>query len=964
MKSFLYNIASIFHHTYGNELYKQTFVFPNRRAGVFFQKFLSDIVPTPIFSPNIITIQELFNSLTNLEIPEKIDLLVIFYDKYISVGGSEETLDEFLFWGEMLLNDFSDIDKYMVNADQLFLNIHNLKEMDDYLAYLSKEQIDAIRQFWSNFGIRDGSETKKNFMETWEILLELYHSFKEELASRNIAYEGMLFRDVAERAKRKENLTLIYDNLVFVGLNALTPSESALLEHLNNKGVADFYWDYDSPLVNDRRNKASFWIKDNLSKFPSKLDMPKYLSDLDNKKVTLVGVPSGVGQAKIVNQLLSNLIKDDKISKPNAGLNTAIVLPDENLLLPVLYSIPKEIEKINVTMGYSLQHSSIASLINTISSMQHNIKRSNEKESLIYYKFVLAIIEHPLVYDISGNKIDKLKGHIQNNNRVMLSIEELGNDELLKLIFTPIQDWKLVSEYLKQILSAIFKNLSKQRDNDNNLKEEQEAEESNTRATDIELEFIVQYYKSINRLQDSLSTVKTITLETYFRLLKQLAQSLSISFTGEPLSGLQVMGILETRVIDFENLIILSMNEGMFPLKKPTNSFIPYSLRRAFDLPTFEHQDSTYAYHFYRMISRAKNIFMLYDTRTEDMQTGEVSRYFYQMKYLYRDVFDIKEVMVNYDVSAPKETPVSIPKTDKIMAKMQKYLIGGESALSASSINNYINCPLQFYLSAVEGLAEEDEVQESIEADVFGTIYHTVIQNIYDRHKDQKVLPDTINAILNDSKYLNDLIELAFAEHYFKQKGKQQPLAGYHYLIGEILKDYIKQTLQFDKKYTPFKYIDSEHKFNITHSASKEITVNIRGSIDRIDKFDNKIRLIDYKTGGGRLDFTEIDNMFDRTKKGNRRPHILQVFIYALAYNSALPISPSIYYLRSIFNENFDPRIIQNKLPIDNIQPFMDSFTEKLNEVIKEIFDPLVPFSQTEDENICKWCTFKEVCRR
>lgn len=958
MKAFLHQIAETFYQEYGNELYKHTFVFPNRRAGVFFQKYLAEISEKAIFSPNIITIQELFDSLSNLKIADKVDLLVLFYEQYVKVGNSEETLDEFLYWGEMLLNDFSDVDKYMADPKQLFQNIHNLKEMDDEMTYLSEEQVEAIRQFWANFAPEAHNETKGKFLETWQILLVLYNKFREMLSSRGLAYEGMQFREVAEAAKKKKNLNLPYDSIIFVGLNALTPAEKELMKYLKNHDVADFYWDYDSHLVRDEKNKASFYIRENLSLFPSKLldSNPEEKPIEEVKKATLIGVPSGVGQAKIVNQLLNDLVKDGKISDPNAGLNTAIVLPDENLLLPILYSIPEEIEKINVTMGYSLQHSSVSSLIASIAALSSNA-REEKGETMIYYKYVMTILNHPLVSSSITTKGEELKAYIKKFNRVMLSTKELSIDSLTTLIFKPIKNWEEVSEHIKQILSEIYKHLSKKRSEDK--------ENSNdTRAVDIELEFIVQYYKTINRLQDSLGNVKQMSVDTYFRLLKQLAQSISISFRGEPLSGLQVMGILETRVIDFENLIILSMNEGTFPLKKPSNSFIPYTLRKAFALPTYEHQDSTYAYHYYRMISRAKNVYMLYDTRTEDMQSGEVSRYFYQMKYLYNNLFDIEEVMINYNVSAPEIDPVAISKTPEVMAKLQKFTTEGERAFSASSINNYLNCPLQFYLSAVEGLSDEEEVQESIEASVFGTIYHAVMQHLYDRYKHKTVLPDTLNALIKDKEYLATLIEEAFAEHYFKQKGKKIKLTGHHYLISEIILDYIKQTLKFDSSLAPFQYIDSEYPFKLKHKVSNDLAVNIKGSIDRIDIHEDRARVIDYKTGRGDLNFNEVEDMFDTTKS-TRKAHILQVFFYALAYKeTSLPVSPAIYYLRDIFNDNYDPRIIHNKEPIDNIEYMMDEFTSRLNELIEEIFNPDIPFHQTENEKNCQWCAFKDICRR
>lgn len=956
MKAFLQNLASALYHEYGNELFKITLVFPNRRAGVFFQKYLAESAENSIFSPKIITIQELFESISDLKLADKVDLLVLFYEQYARISNTNESLDDFLYWGEMLLNDFSDIDKYLVDAKQLFKNINNLKLMDDEMSYLSEEQITAIRQFWDNFRHDKKNETKDKFMETWQILLDLYISFREMLSSKRLAYEGMIFREIAERTQTKDIFEIPSEQIIFIGLNALTPAEITLLEYLKTHDIADFYWDYESNLVKDKKNKASYWVESNLRRFPSKISISNGNNYASKKQVSVIGVPSAVGQAKIANQLINNLISEKNIEAPNIGLNTAIVLPDENLLLPILYSVPKEIEKINVTMGYSLQHSAVVSLISAIASMQLNTRE--EKDGVfIYYKFVLAILNHPLISKSIEKVTDELKSHIQKHNRVMVSIEELGRDKLLRHIFTPQNNWHEVSDYLRYILTALHKHLSTHQSDSDDNKED-------TRAADIELEFIVQYYKSINRLEDSLNNVNNMSIDAYFRLLKQLSQSISISFKGEPLSGLQIMGILETRALDFENLIILSMNEGTFPLKRPSNSFIPYTLRKAFNMPTYEHQDSTYAYHFYRMISRAKRIFMLYDTRSEDMQTGEVSRYFHQMKYLYNDIFNIDEIMVNYNVSSPETKSVSVEKTDQIMMKMQKFLSGGDAFLSASSINNYINCPLQFYLSNVEDLSEENDVQESIEASTFGTIYHAVMQNIYDKYKNKTILPDTINSILNNTDYINNLIIDAFSEHYFMQKGERRKLTGHLYLISEIINDYVRQTLKYDKRLTPIKYIDSEYKFKIEYKVSNDITVNIKGSIDRIDIYKDKIRVIDYKTGKGDLRFSEIEDLFDDSKK-DRKSHILQVFFYSLAYNSNnMPVSPGIYYLREIFNDNFDPRIINDKTHIDNVEYLMDEFKERLNVVITEIFDKSIPFRQTADESRCKWCTFKEVCRR
>ncbi|WP_255417132.1 PD-(D/E)XK nuclease family protein [Proteiniphilum sp. X52] len=1032
MTPFLYKIAELFYAQYGNDLYRHTFVFPNRRAGFFFQKYLAEIAGKPLFSPSIITIQELFMSMSSYRLADKIEMLVMLYDHFGKISGSGESFDDFLYWGEMLLNDFNDVDKYMADARQLFRNVHDFRSMDDDLTHLTEKQKDAIRRFWTHFMPVGESETKKKFQETWQILYQLYTTFRTELQQKGLAYEGMMFREVAQSARSGEldvrkNVTNWQGTekpagkvegfgkqdhsfesgeqrnpdqdgwqpgcYIFVGLNALTPAETVLLEHLKHRGIADFYWDYESPQVQDSQNRASLWVKENLRRFPSRF----ILQDSDgagissqpvggnfsedrggesarvdleevgerNKQgeakthIEAIGIPSGVGQAKHVAQILSRLIESGNIPNPDEAINTAIVLPDERLLLPVLYSIPEEIGKINVTMGYGLSYSSIAALMEHIAGLQRNIRES-AGEKMFYHRNVLSILNHPLVCISAKEEVEALKTYILANNRIVVSEGEFPPHPLFRLIFRPLTGWHDIFEYIKNILTFIYGILTDE-------KHHKEETGDTTRPVDLEREFIVQYHKTVTRLQDRLQNARNMSLETCFRLLKKLAHSITVAFSGEPLSGLQVMGVLETRVIDFENLIILSMNEGVFPLKDPVNSFIPFTLRKGFGLPVYEHQDGTYAYHFYRMISRAKRVFMLYDTRAEEMQTGEVSRYFYQLKYLYPDYFNISERVVAYDVAAPEILPVSVSKTPEVLRKLDAFRKGGESFLSASLINNYINCPLQFYFTAVEGLYQEDEVRESVESDLFGSIFHKLMETIYSRYKAKTVTPDVLTAIAKDDALLTRLLEEAFAEYYFKQKDEPRPLLGQHYLIGEILRSYVKQTLETDKQFTPFEFVAAEYRFGQgrPYRVNAELWVNFKGIIDRIDRVGDSYRIIDYKTGTGMTDFKQIADLFDGSKP-NRPYQILQVFVYALFYAQEYPdarLSPAIYYLRSIFGDP-SPAVTCNKRPISDISVFMDEFLPLFHNCLEEIFNPDIPFAQTKNTKNCQWCAFKELCSR
>ena len=962
MTPFLYRIAKTFYAQFGENLYQHTFVFPNRRAGLFFQKYLAEISGKPLFSPQVITINEFIEQLSSYQQVDKIELLVMLYDLFITISKSDESFDDFVYWGEMLLSDFDDVDKYMVDAKQLFTNVTDLKSIDDHATYLTENQIAAIRQFWSNFMPYENSDTKKEFIETWQVLSPLYTQFRKILHDKGMGYQGMIYRDVAERAKNKEIFNIPQGEIVFVGLHALSTSEIKLLQHLRANGNADFYWDYESPFVDDPANKASLWVERNRTLFPSKytIELPTFDEKIN---IEIMGIPSGVGQAKHATSILNQLIADGQIPNPSQAINTAVVLPDESLLLPVLYSVPESIGKINVTMGYSLSHSAISGLIKYLADAQRKV-RIVDGQRFYYFRYVISILNNSLVKIAAKSQGEALKANILANNQVMVPESELQSHPLFQFIFRPIDNWQGISGYLKLVLTSVYGYLTKATQEEKEFEDEQE--NYDVESMDLEREFVVQYFKTITRLEETLKDVTVnMTFDTYFKLLDRLAISLSVSFSGEPLSGLQVMGVLETRVLDFENIIILSMNEGVFPLKKPSNSFIPYTLRNGFDMPTYEFQDSIFAYHFYRMISRAKNVYLLYDTRAEGAQSGEVSRYFYQIKYLYPDKFNLNERLFTYQVKSPQGESIVVNKTGKVWDKLSQYMVGGERALSASSFNNYIDCPLRFYLMHVEELSEEDEVEESIEHSIFGSILHMIMQKIYDRYKGKVVTVDMLNEIMKNDIFLTEKLEEAFAKYYTKQPDKPKPLKGNNYLVGETLRTYIKQVLKIDARIAPFLYIDSEKRFNLSHTVNDNLAVNFRGSIDRIDEVKGVTRIIDYKSGQGDLNFKQLEDLFDSSKNNRPKP-ILQVFIYSYFYHMLATervLSPGIYFMRTSF-QNFSSAISCNKQEVDDISVYFDEFSTLFNDKISELFNKDIPFTQTENEKNCEYCPFRSLCER
>ncbi|MCJ2381529.1 PD-(D/E)XK nuclease family protein [Parabacteroides sp. AGMB00274] len=962
MKPFLYQVATLFYQQYGAEIHRLAFVFPNRRAGLFFQKYLSEISEKPLFSPSILTINDLFMQLSGKHPADKIQMLFRLYELYKQRSGSSESFDEFIYWGEMLLNDFDDIDKYMVDARMLFRNVSDLKSLDDDFNYLSPEQVQAIRSFWSSFYPKGDSPNQQHFLELWEILYDLYAGLRTSLVKDGCGYDGMIFREVVEQLEKESMSDFPFDQVVFVGLNALSVSEERLLLALQKKGVADFYWDYVGPWVTDPDNKASFFLERNLRLFPSRMELPA--TEPVQAEIRVMGVPSAIGQAKQVYPILQALADEQQLTDESA-LRTAIVLPDEHLLVPVLNAIPEAIQHINVTMGYPLTGTPVAALMEYILTLQKNI-RYIDRVPVFYFRDVLPILNHQYVMAAAPEEVSQLVKDMTAGNRIYVHAADLNRHELLSILFTPVQNTEELSDYLIHVLEALNACL---RNNRPNPDDEEMISNSTQTTADIEQEFIFHYFATVNRMKEVMREAKIeMRLDTYFRLLKRMTDLIMIPFEGEPLSGLQVMGVLETRALDFDRLIILSMNEGIFPLKKAANSFIPYNLRRGFGLPTYEHQDSVWAYHFYRLIRRAKQVTLLYDTRTTGLQTGEVSRFVHQLRYHYQSPL-IDELVV-YDVASSAVPPISVQKTAEVEKLLSDFLSGGPRALSASAINTYLDCPLKFYFSVLEQIQEEDEITETVERDVFGSILHKVMEDLYAPFKGKLVTADLLKLLRKDQPLLTGTIARAFAELFFKSP-VVRPLEGENFLTGEMIRKYAEKILEQDARFTPFHYIESEKKVRATITLSDKRVVQLKGFIDRVDSLDRVLRIVDYKTGSGKLEFESVEGLFDKEAK-DRPKAVMQVFLYAWMYQqlpeyTGMLIQPAIYYLRTLFQRSFNPVVEQKKGrgkadKVNSFQDFASDFEDKLRQCLDEIFNLDIPFTQTETGKACAYCSFRGLC--
>lgn len=946
MDKFLSEVAGLFAHR--DDLPKMCFVFPNRRSSLFFQRYLGLAADKPVFSPTLLTIGDLFESLSGYRRLDKIELLDILYKVYQQVAASNgvepDSFDRFIFWGDIILADFDDIDKYLVDAGKLLTNIKDLKDLSVSYEFLSQSQKEAIAQFCNNFAPEhissDPDDKKKMFSQTWDMLLPLYEGFKQALESKGAAYEGMIYRKVAQQLNLS-SLKEKYTEMVFVGLNALNECEKKLLDELQKEGFADFYWDFFGPMVTDPDNKAGDFVRENVARYKSANKLEE-CAKVCPQEFEVISVPSAVGQAKMCSSILSSL----KASGGLEGyLNTAVILPDESLLFPMINSLPDEVSEVNVTMGYPLSASNVSDFFSIVERLQTGA-REKQGQICFYHKEVLELIDHPFFCSSAGEDIcRKVRRDIISQNRVFVPqswLREQGQSKLFDAAFRYVEKTSQFFDYQTALIYQVQE-----------------------RQNDVEVEFLYHYQKAVLRLGSLGLDWDSMEKKSYFSLLNQYVSLISIPYRGEPLSGLQIMGPLETRALDFENVIMLSVGEGIFPKKNVSASLIPYNLRRGFGLPTYEFQDSIWAYYFYRSIFRAKKIFLLYDSRTEGLQSGEESRYIKQLQYHYN--LNLKRKVASYSLASNdvKNVVARVDKTQEVMDELAACFSVDENdkarkSLSASALNTYINCPFKFYYEYVKGIREEDEVTEDVDAGLFGSIYHKVMQKIYEARLKKTLTKAEILSVMSDSKYIDTLIVDAF-----RQECKISEIEGRNLILKSLISRYVKQTLQIDADQAPITVLGVETFKQMKYcpiTLGREI--KLIGYIDRIDRdAAGQLRVVDYKTGkvDNKAKVDDVDAIFDASKKD--RPYIaLQLYIYSLLMSQGSDgdsgdYAQCIYSLREIFKGL--PAMM--KIDPDNLEIFRG----KMEDLIDNIFNPSQPFIACGDEEgVCKYCDIKKLCGR
>ena len=940
MLPFLKQVAA--HYFAAGNLPQTCFVFPNRRSMVFFRKYLGDLVrekgSAPLLSPPMYTINEFFSALSGQEVTERLRLLLELYDCYKSQTPQAEPLDEFVFWGDVLLADFDDIDKYMADAASLLRNATEFRAIQDNFEYLNDHQREAIGQFLSHFREGRESEIKNRFLKLWNLLLPLYTQFRAQLRTQGMAYEGMVYRDLADRLKEgipvRDILSPVFpevEHYVFVGLNALTTCEHLLLRRMRDAGIAGFIWDYVSQEILDPANKASFFLRKNLADFPQAFQ----LEALGDRKphIRVISVPSSVGQAKLAPSILEKC--------PGDPVETAFVLPDEKMLLPLLNAIPPQHDSVNVTMGYPMGGSALFSLLTDLGQMQLRLRQRPEGW-YSYHRPLREVFANGLFRSLlTQEEIQKVES-VKKAAQYYVPLADLQGGPFLDLLFRPaITDITQASaaqnhaleQYLSRIVSRIGRQLA-------------------TREGELlELDFAKRCHTQLNILQD---LDLDVLPATYLRLLERILDGISVPFRGEPLTGLQIMGPLETRALDFRNLVILSANEGMFPRKSINASFIPPELRRGFGLPTYEYQDAVWAYYFYRMIQRAEHVWLLYDSRTEGLKTGEESRYIKQLEYHFHLPLE------RLSAQAPMRSLAaasSLPKTEADIRAIR------EGALSASTLQSYLYCPARFYYQFVKQLKTTDEVAESLDASMLGRVFHQVMQILY---KQDRITPAYIRALQKDEIRLRELVRSGVLQQMHSIE-----VSGRNLVLEEVILDYVRTTLRHDLQL--LQSAGSEGFRIIGREQFRETYFNgfhLVGYVDRIDSYKSgEVRIVDYKTGKVEdedLLITDdnaaavVDKLFGESNSG--RPKIaLQLYIYGLFAHADPQLRG-----QKVFNSIYSTaRLFTDALPdVPESPVFTRLMEERLQGMLSQMTDPSIPFYRTEDRKTCAICDFKNICGR
>lgn len=945
MKPFLEILAEELYRTYGKEISGIQIVFPSRRAGLYFKKYLSEMISGPIWTPVTCGISEFIKENSEFLIADELTLIFELYEVYRGYA-EEVTFDKFYPWGDLILRDFDEIDKNLASADNLFRILREHKKVEEDFE-LSVSDIDEFYRFWNSFSAKDVTGLQEEFIKTWEILGKVYHEFRSSLNHKKICYEGMAYRGLFETV-RSRKFTTSYKKIIFAGFNQLNRCEEEIVKELFKQGLSDVFWDADKYYIEDKKQEAGKFLRENFVNLNA--GKPRWITNsLSTEKlnINIIGAPFDVSQAKVLGSELEKL-------GSRASVKTAIVLPDDSLLMPVLRSIPANIKAINITMGYSFKYSLLYSLLTSLKDLQLN-SRGEGTSKEFYHKDIISVLLHPYIREISSRPINEAVNSISRRNIIYASAAYLKNlfkspPDIINHIFTSADVSMESHDYISNLIVSLSGTISQ-----------------SSHASVYENEFINKTFTELNRIKDILDKYSPeISRDTFWNILMEHSSKLKIPFSGEPLEGVQIMGMLETRSLDFDNVFILSVNEGILPSEINSSSFIPLALKKAYKLPVSEDTEANYAYYFYRLLQKAASATLIYNTETGIVSAGEKSRFIMQIESELAEVnrnVKIENMLLSGDIDLPKRTEITIEKSDEILGRLKS-----EKQFSATTLGLYINCPLQFYFKKVAKLEEEEEVEEYFSAGAFGDLFHQIMEVLYRNSVGKEVTPEKVKSLIH---LLNTDYD-GIWNRACKEKSEYAEFAklkqGKNLLYKGIIQKLISKVLESDLAETPFKILELETKSEKKLSLEidgENIEVPLYGRLDRVEIKDGITRIIDYKTGtveeinqSSKVSDTEhIERIFVNVKMKENFQQLFYASLYLDAHSSS-KLVVGIYPLKKISAGIH----WYEKEPISAEKKKL--FEEKLTILLSKIFDKVIPFAQTTNVQHCKYCPYKSICYR
>ena len=957
MEPFLKIVAEDLYSKFGSEngLADITVVFPNRRARLFFDDWLSACSTAPVWSPQYTTIEELFQSQSDLRPADRIELVTLLHKIYQEELHTDESLDSFWSWGELMLADFDDVDRNLAPAGQLFSLLREQREITD-LSFLTEEQTKALEQFFGEMKNAQPTELREHYQAVWSVLGTIYEKFGKLLSDKGIGYNGMIQRRVINNLDTERFTARKY---AFVGFNSLDGAERELFRAIQKAGKALFYWDYDPAYTESSLlHEAGRFLRDNLKEFPNELPR-EHFDGMHKARLTIVETSTDNAQARFIPQWLESL------GTEKAGKETAIVLADENLLQPVLHSIPQErINNVNITMGYKLSETSLYNLVNALIDMQRLAAKNKGKLSI---QSLSRVLSNPMTAALSENAT-KILEDLRKTRRMFPDTTALTNSKELAVLFTPATDNLSLLQYLQNVLKALVPVIRERADD--------------TLFQPLNQESLYRIYTQINRLYSLADAGNLdISTDTLCRLIRSVLYTTTVPFHGEPAVGMQIMGLIETRNLDFKNVLLLSAQEGTLPKSGQNASFIPYNIRVAFGLTTMQDKSAVSSYNFHHLLQRAENVTMVYNGNADapGIGKGQISRYLLQ---LIVSGADIHRITLKPDRKDAAIAPLTVQKTTSVLQELfDKYK---DSYLSPSALNKYMNCRLQFYLAQIAGLKKPDETDTEIDFVMFGTLFHKSAQLTYNdlasKTPDHTITSQDIEELLKDYPRLEGFVQQAFREDYFGGKDvNKTDYSGTQSINFEVILKYLRQILRMDMElYAPFQYVGSEsdgykHYIGLPDPLQPGSTLQVclKGIIDRMDCKDGILRIVDYKTGREKETPKTIDELFPPTKYKDRKKEAFQIMYYAYIMSmqpqfSKYRLAPTLLYTRTSSKPTKEDIYykIGNDVLTDFTSQCVPQFEEKLKAIITEIFNPAIPFDPTDDKETCRNCDFASLCGR